>query len=105
MLNPSQIGQFHADAYLILLEYFPRKKMDLLLAVARADQALEKNAKDRLDSEGRLSLRCDLPECAYSAYVRHRNIVEPMEQLLGEEIFHYHHKMMLKEPLVGGTWE
>ena len=28
-----------------------------------------------------------------------------MEQLLGEEVFHYHHKMMLKEPRVGGAWE
>lgn len=88
--------------------YFLREDMNLLLEVARADQVLAANANDRLDAEGRtsrLSLRFDLPESAYSAYVRHRGIVEPLEQLLGEEVFHYHHKMMLKEPRVGGAWE
>jgi len=25
--------------------------------------------------------------------------------LLGEEVYHYHSKMMLKEPQVGGAWE
>ncbi len=25
--------------------------------------------------------------------------------LLGDEVYHYHHKMMLKEPYVGGAWE
>ena len=53
----------------------------------------------------RLSLRYDLPASVYSAYARHRAIVEPMEQLIGQEVFHYHHKMMLKEPRVGGAWE
>jgi len=28
-----------------------------------------------------------------------------MEQLLGGEVYHYHTKMMLKEPRVGGAWE
>jgi ectoine hydroxylase-related dioxygenase (phytanoyl-CoA dioxygenase family) len=28
-----------------------------------------------------------------------------MERLLGDEVYHYHHKMMLKEPRVGGAWE
>jgi ectoine hydroxylase-related dioxygenase (phytanoyl-CoA dioxygenase family) len=37
-----------------------------------------------------------------SAVVR---IVEPLEQILGGEVYHYHHKMMLKEPFVGGSWE
>ena len=27
------------------------------------------------------------------------------EQLLGDEVYHFHHKMMLKEPRVGGAWE
>jgi ectoine hydroxylase-related dioxygenase (phytanoyl-CoA dioxygenase family) len=28
-----------------------------------------------------------------------------MEQLLGGEVYQYHHKMMLKESFVGGSWE
>ena len=108
MLRASQIEQYREDGYLMVQGHFSHEDMDRLLAVARADQALAANANDRLDAEGRvsrLSLRMDLPESAYSAYVRHRDIVEPMEQLMGEEVFHYHHKMMLKEPRVGGAWE
>ena len=108
MLSSAQIEQYREDGYLMVQGHFPREDMDRLLAVARADQALAANANDRLDTEGRisrLSLRMDLPESAYSAYVRHRDIVEPMEELMGEEVFHYHHKMMLKEPRVGGAWE
>ena len=108
MLSRSQIDRFHADGYLLLPAYFPRDEIDLLQAVARADRALAAEANDRLDAHGRssrLALRYDLPASAYSAYVRHRDIVEPIAQLLGEEVFHYHHKMMIKEPRVGGAWE
>jgi ectoine hydroxylase len=31
--------------------------------------------------------------------------VNRMEQILGGEVYHYHTKMMLKEPRVGGAWE
>jgi hypothetical protein len=28
-----------------------------------------------------------------------------MERLLDGEVYHYHHKMILKEPKIGGAWE
>ena len=108
MLSRAQIEQYNEDGYLMAEGYFPREDMERLLAVARSDQALAQNATDRFDAAGRtsrLSLRFDLTESAYSAYARHRDIVEPMQQLIGEKVFHYHHKMMLKEPKVGGAWE
>ena len=108
MLSTVQIDQFHMDGYLMLERYFPREEMDSLLAVARGDQEMTENAYEKRDAGGRtsrLSLRSDLPDNAYSAYARHLDIVEPLEQLLREEVFHYHHKMMLKEPRVGGAWE
>ena len=46
-----------------------------------------------------------LSEDIYSAFVRCSRIVDPIEQILGGEVYHYHHKMMLKEPFVGGAWE
>ncbi len=108
MLSRAQIEQYNEDGYLMVEGYFPRPDMERLLAVARSDQALAQNATDRFDAAGRssrLSLRFDLNASAYSAYARHRDIVAPMQQLIGEEVFHYHHKMMLKEPQVGGAWE
>ena len=107
-LSAEQIASYRSDGYLMIPDYFPLADMELLLQIARADQALADNASDHPDIDGkvsRLSLRAHLPESAYSGYVRHRAIVEPMEQLLDGEVYHYHHKMMLKEPRVGGAWE
>ena len=107
-LSAEQIASYRSDGYLLIPDYFPLADMELLLQIARADQALADNASDHPDVDGkvsRLSLRAHLPESAYSGYVRHRAIVEPMEQLLDGEVYHYHHKMMLKEPRVGGAWE
>jgi ectoine hydroxylase len=53
----------------------------------------------------KLALANDLRDDIYSALVRCRRIVDAMELLLGGEVYHYHHKMILKEPYVGGAWE
>ncbi len=65
-------------------------------------------AASRRDGAGgtiRLSVRNELGEDIYSAFVRCRRIVETMERLLDGEVYHYHHKMILKEPRIGGAWE
>jgi len=41
----------------------------------------------------------------YSMFSRSRRIVDRVEQLLGVEVYHWHAKMILKEPRVGGAWE
>ncbi len=65
-------------------------------------------AAGRRDGEGgvvRLAVCNELPDNIYSAFVRCRRVVDTMEKLLGGEVYHYHHKMILKEPRVGGAWE
>jgi hypothetical protein len=46
----------------------------------------------------------ELHDDVYGAIVRSRRIVDTMEALLEGEVYHYHHKMILKEPHVGGAW-
>jgi hypothetical protein len=49
--------------------------------------------------------RPELPDDdVYSAIVHSESLVNAMEQLLEGEVYHYHHKMILKEPLDGGAW-
>ncbi|HJP29379.1 MAG TPA: phytanoyl-CoA dioxygenase family protein [Candidatus Latescibacteria bacterium] len=108
-LSAEQVAAFHRDGYLMLRDHFPVADMERMLRVARTDQELSAGAADRRDSEGRvsrLSLRYSLDgDDAFRAYARHERIVEPLEQLLGSELYHYHHKMMMKEPHTGGAWE
>lgn len=100
---------FDQDGYLVVRGLFDPEETAGLLRHAKSDQQLADEAYVRRDSQGgntRLALRNDLQaDSPYAAVARSRRIVETMQRLLGDEVYHYHHKMMLKEPRVGGAWE
>lgn len=107
-LTDKQVEQFNRDGYLLSEELFDAEEMDLLTRIAKHDERFEREALERRDSQAgtsKLWLTDALEDDIYSAFVRCRRIVDPLEQLLCGEIYHYHHKMMLKEPFVGGSWE
>src|SRR6185436_4083363 len=107
-LTDEQVKQFHAEGYLFIPNLLDSEEVGLLSRVARADADFVKNANDRLDATGaktRLSLRNDLFEDVYSAVVRSESLVNAMERLFEDEVYHYHHKMTMKEPFEGGAWE
>jgi len=103
-----QIEQFDRDGFLLVPNLFDAEEMDLLGSIARNDQRLEQEGLKRLDASAnttKLWLTDSLEDDIYSAFVRCHRIVDCMEQLLRGEVYQYHHKMMLKEPFVGGSWE
>ncbi|MCC6579150.1 MAG: phytanoyl-CoA dioxygenase family protein [Phycisphaeraceae bacterium] len=106
-LTDSQIQQFNRDGYVIVRGLFAGEYVEQLGRIARADREMDA-APGRKDAQGgvsRLRLRNELPHDIYSAFVRSQSIVGNVETLLGGEVYHFHHKMMLKEPRVGGAWE
>lgn len=99
---------FETDGFVVARGLLDRAEVDLLGRIARADHHLAQSARDRVDLEGaktRISLRNDLPDDIYSAIARSRRVVDTMESLLAGEVYHYHHKMTMKEPFTGGAWE
>ena len=108
-LTDQQIESFHRDGYLIVNGLFDAQEIAGLLNFAKADKALAEEAYVRRDGDGgetRLALRNDLDDAVpYTAVVRSQRIVHSMQTLLGDEVYHYHHKMMIKQPRVGGAWE
>ncbi len=101
-------SQFDQSGYVLARQLFHANEMELLCRVARADQQVSAKATSRTDAQGgttTLSLSNDLEDNLYSAVVRSPRVAENMATLLGDEVYHYHHKMMLKEPFVGGAWE
>ena len=101
--------QFHRDGYLIVKALFDPEEIAGLLRFAKADMVLADEAYVRRDGEGgetRLALRNHLDDAVpYSAVVRSQRIVHAMQTLLDDEVYHYHHKMMIKQPRIGGAWE
>jgi ectoine hydroxylase len=107
-VTDSQLRQYRDDGFFIAPKLFDDEEMDLLRKVGRADHQLEQTAASRRDGQGgaiRLKVENELSDDIYSAFVRCRRIVDAMEKLLDGEVYHYHHKMILKEPYVGGAWE
>jgi ectoine hydroxylase len=107
-LAPEQLRRYHDDGYFIADLRFDEEEIDLLGKIARADHQLNQQAAGRRDGQGgivKITVHNELSDDIYAAFVRCRRIVDTMERLLGGEVYHYHHKMILKEPLTGGAWE
>jgi ectoine hydroxylase-related dioxygenase (phytanoyl-CoA dioxygenase family) len=109
MTGDEQLAAFAEDGYLLVRELFDQEEMAGLLAAAKSDTALGAEAyvrKDATGAESKLALRNELDDQSiYTAVVRSQRVAGVMTGLLGDEVYHYHHKMMLKEPHVGGAWE
>lgn len=106
--TPEELQQYEREGYLLVRRLFDADEMRILLDHARADMQLAESAYERRDGSGgrsKLALWNDAGDDLYGMFSRSRRIVDRMEQLLGGEVYHWHSKMMLKEPRVGGAWE
>lgn len=106
--SPSEVAQYHETGYVLVPKLFDAQEMDILLKYAKNDQALVAGASGRRDATGqitKLTLWNQAGDDLYGMFSRSPRIVDRMEQILGGEVYHYHTKMMLKEPFVGGAWE
>lgn len=107
-LIEADIARFHEDGFVIVEGLFDGEEVGMLRRVAQADREFRDRIASRRDGDGgvvKLSLSNELGDDIFAAFVRCPRIVGPMERFLGGEVYHYHHKMILKEPLVGGAWE
>lgn len=108
VLNTEQIARFHEDGYIIVPGLFDREETDLLHNIACADRDLIDGARGSRDGSGnisRLKIRNELYDDMYSMIVRCNRVAGSATQLLDDEVYHFHHKMMVKDPRVGGAWE
>jgi len=104
-----QIEAFRRDGYIIVRGMLEAAEVQGLHCYAKSDSGLTDESYVRRDSAGaetRLALKNELDDdCPYTAIVRSPRVAGLMGRLLGDEIYHYHHKMILKESRLGGAWE
>jgi len=107
-LTLDAIEAFDRDGYIVVENLLDVEETNLLGTIARRDHALATSRTSRADGEGGsvdLVVENELPaDSIYSAIVQAEPLVTAMESLLGDEVYHYHHKMILKEPRIGGAW-
>ncbi|HEX6985324.1 MAG TPA: phytanoyl-CoA dioxygenase family protein [Planctomycetaceae bacterium] len=106
-LTQDQLTRFDRDGYLLVPKLFDDEEIGLLLRSAKEDRALDEHAFGRADGEGgrvRLSLWNHPGEGIYGMFARCRRVVDACEQLLDDEVYHYHSKMIMKDARTGGAW-
>ena len=107
-VTDSQVEQFQRDGFLMVEGLLDPEETSMVLSVARNDRERLNAAIGLTDTSGRLSKLAmwNHPEDnVFGMVARSPRVVETMEKLLGDEVYHYHSKIMLKEPQVGGAWE
>ena len=106
-LTPDELAEYREQGLLVQRGLFEPDEVALLLEAATSDAALDEHAFGRDDGEGgnvRLSLWNHPGDDVYGAVARCRRVVDRAEALVGGEVYHYHSKMVLKDPEVGGAW-
>src|SRR4051794_31278903 len=107
-LSDEQLLAFERDGFFVAERLLDEEETSLLGDIARADAALARPAVSRADGEGgavKLKVENELDdETIYAAIVRSERVAGAMQRLLGDEVYHWHHKMIFKEARVGGAW-
>ena len=107
ILTDEQAARYHEDGSVLLRGFFDADETDLLRRAAKEDHELDRRSFGRADGEGgtvRLSLWNHPGDGVYGMFARCERVVRSAEKLLGGEVYHYHSKMVMKDPKVGGAW-
>src|SRR5271168_33413 len=101
------VASYHEDGYVLIKNMLDAEETGLLSRAAREDRILDQHSFGRGDGEGgtvRLSLWNHPTDTIYGMIARSESIVGTAEKLLGDEAYHYHSKMIMKDAKVGGAW-
>src|SRR6478672_10183676 len=107
MLSAAAHAEYHERGFHIARGLFARAEIELLHRSAKEAHELDKRSFGRADGEGgtvRLSLWNHPGDGIYGMFARCERMVRSCEMLLGGEVYHYHSKMIMKDPRVGGAW-
>lgn len=106
--SAEQLESYRQDGYVLVPGLFDSEEIDLVRRAAKEDRVMDQNASGRDDGEGgsvRLSLWNHPGDDIYGMFARSPRIVDRVEQVLEDEAYHYHSKMIMKQAVTGGAWE
>lgn len=109
-LTPEQIAAYHNDGYLVVPGFLNQQEVSKLYKAAIEDETLSKNAIDLNDQQGKktkLALWFTPGDDVYGLLTKSGRMVSSVDLLLEGKapVCHFHSKLMMKEPKVGGAWE
>jgi ectoine hydroxylase len=108
MFTADQLTEYRREGFVIVRGLFDADEIARLRSAAKKDQALDAESYGRADGAGgsvRLALWNHPPDNIYGRFARCRRVIEAVGQLLEDEPYHYHSKMIMKQARTGGAWE
>jgi len=107
VISEGAVAEYARNGYVLIPGMLDPIEVGLLARAAREDRVLDQKSFQKGDGEGglvRLSLWNHPTDTIYGMIARSKSIVESAEKLLGDEPYHYHSKMIMKDARVGGAW-
>lgn len=107
VISLADIDHYQREGYALVRGMFDEREIGALHRAAKEDKVLDDHGFGMADGEGgvvRLALWNHPGDSIYGMFARCESLVNSCEQLLGGEVYHYHSKMIMKEPRIGGAW-
>lgn len=108
LISAAQVADYQRDGLLFLPGLFDERETDLLRETMERDPAIERHSLLRADADGlgtRISLWNRAGDATYGLAARSARLVDAVEMLVGEPVYHFQSKLTAKDPRVGGAWE
>ncbi len=106
VISDDLAAAYAADGYALVRGLLDAEEVGLLSRAAREDRVLDQRSYGKDDGEGgvvRLSVWNHPTDTIYGMIARCESIVGSAAKLLGDEPYHYHSKMIMKDAKVGGA--
>ena len=107
-ITAEEITAYNTQGFVFLRGLFQKQECDILLKTVEKDKLLTQQTMKMTDGSGKISkvsLWNNAGNDTYGMFARGHRMVNAVTQLIGAEPYHFHTKIMLKEPKVGGAWE
>ena len=106
-LTEKMLGAYRRDGYVVISRLFAPDEIAILRAAAERDlpdaQILTKQDQD--GNKVSLKIWGHAGDDIYGIFSRNERVVNAAERVIGDEIYLYSAKMILKDAYEGGAWE
>jgi ectoine hydroxylase-related dioxygenase (phytanoyl-CoA dioxygenase family) len=106
-ISNEQVAAYQRDGYFVIPQLFASDEIDFLRSSAERElpnaQVLTK--RDQAGNNVSLKMWNGAGEDVYGLFSRNERLVRVIEQLVGDEVYLYSAKMILKSARDGGAWE
>lgn len=108
ILTREQRAAWERDGFVLVKRMFDVEEASLLRRAIEEDPTVSSHFSNRYDEKGNAAhvvLWNHPGDSVYGLAARCNRVVDTMEDLLGDEVYHYHSKLTGKPPMDGGAWE